>query len=96
MRMPRLPALACSLLLIIGCGESLEGITTLHVADLVALRSAEGASAIVLDANGVDFRTREGIIPGAVLLSSYAHYDVAKELPARKAARLVFYCADSH
>jgi len=96
MKIPRLPALACSLLLIIGCGESLEGMTALHVADLVALRSANEAAPIVLDANGADFRTREGIIPGAVLLSSYAHYDVAKELPARKDAHLVFYCADSH
>jgi hypothetical protein len=96
MRMSWLPALAFSPLLIIGCGESLEGITTLHVADLVALRSADEASPIVFDANGADFRTREGIIPGAVLLSSYAHYDVEKELPARKDARLVFYCADSH
>jgi rhodanese-related sulfurtransferase len=41
-------------------------------------------------------RAREGVIPGAVLLSSDNEYDVAKELPPRKDARLVFYCASIH
>src|SRR5439155_6416995 len=59
------------------------------------LGSNEGAVTL-LDANGSDFRTKEGVIPGAVLLSSYKAYDVERELPSRKDARLVFYCADSH
>jgi hypothetical protein len=70
--------------------------STVHVADVAALR-AEGPDAVTLvDANGADFRTREGVIPGAVLLSSYGGYDVAAELPPRNDARLVFYCANEH
>ena len=49
----------------------------------------------VLDANGEDFRKANGVIPGAVLLTNYAKYDVAKELPAAKDTQLVFYCANT-
>ena len=68
----------------------------IHVNDLVALRAAPNAAVTVLDANAPDFRAREGVIPGAVLLSSDNKYDVAKELPPQKDARLVFYCANIH
>ena len=46
-----------------------------------------------VDANGDGTRSHMGVIPGAVLLSDYRRYDVA-ELPADKATRLVFYCAN--
>ena len=36
------------------------------------------------------------VASGAALLTSYSKYDVTKELPSDKGARLVFYCADSH
>ena len=39
---------------------------------------------------------RAGVIPGAHLLTSDDKYDVAKELPRNKSAKLVFYCADLH
>ncbi len=73
-----------------------DGFKLIHVNDLVALRAAPSAAVTVLDANAPDFRAREGVIPGAVLLSSDNKYDVAKELPPRKDARLVFYCANIH
>ena len=80
-----------------GCGPPAdEGFTSIHTSDLVAMRNSNDGAVTVLDANGADFRTRQGTIPGAVLLSSYSKYDVERELPARKDARLVFYCADSH
>ncbi len=50
----------------------------------------------IYDANHPSTRERFGVIPGAHLLSSSGNYDVAKELPADKNARLVFYCTDSH
>lgn len=50
----------------------------------------------IVDANHDRFRAREGVIPGAVLLSTYDEYDAAKDLPATKDTALVFYCADSH
>ncbi len=49
----------------------------------------------VIDANGPDTRAKLGVIPGAHLLSHYANYDPAKELPADKSAILVFYCAST-
>jgi len=81
---------------IVACGASSEGFKVIHIDDLVALERAPDHPVTVLDANHDDFREREGIIPGAVLLSSYNKYDVGKELPPAKDARLVFYCADSH
>ena len=78
---------------LVACGRE-EGFRLIHVDDLVALQQSHDARLTVLDANGADFRAREGIIPGAVLLSNYKTYDVAKELPPRKDARLVFHCAN--
>ncbi len=46
-----------------------------------------------VDANGKETRSSQGIIPGAVLLTSSSQYDV-KELPANKDSKLVFYCAN--
>ena len=49
----------------------------------------------VVDANGESTRRNMGIIPGATLLTSYETYSV-HELPADKARKLVFYCANEH
>ena len=85
------------LLAVAACGPPVEeGFTSIRVNDLVAMRNSNDGAVTVLDANGTDFRTKNGTIPGAVLLSSYSKYDVEHELPAQKEAHLVFYCADSH
>ena len=44
------------------------------------------------DANSDETRGKLGVIPGAVLLSSYRDYDAAVELPGDKSTQLVFYC----
>lgn len=49
--------------------------------------------AIPVDANGKETRTNQGVIPGAVLLTSSSQYAVT-ELPADKSSKLVFYCAN--
>ncbi len=46
-----------------------------------------------VDANGKSTRDSQGVIPGAILLTSSGSYDV-KELPTDKANKLVFYCAN--
>src|SRR5438094_3558606 len=79
-----------------GCGTSDPGFKLIHVDDLVAMLGSNEGAVTLLDANGSDFRTKEGVIPGATLLSSYNSYDVEKELRAGKDARLGFDCADSH
>ncbi len=66
----------------------------IHVADLAALMAR--GNVMVFDANPPDVRAEEGVIPGAHLLPSASHYDVAKVLPAVKTTKLVFYCHNTH
>lgn len=55
---------------------------------------AKDKASKVFDANGADFRAKNGTIPGAVLLTSSSNYALS-ELPAKKDTSLVFYCANS-
>lgn len=64
----------------------------IHVNDLAGLRASHQQKVVVLDANYPPVRNHEGVIPGAVMLSSESRYDVTKELPHDKSAKLVFYC----
>lgn len=73
------------------CRADLSDLQVIEVAELVEW-SAGGANVTICDANNEDTRARYGVIPGAVLLSSYRDYDPAVELPADKGGRLVFYC----
>ena len=59
--------------------------------ELQSLLDAKKAQA--LDANNDATRSREGVVPGATLLSSYREYDLSV-LPSDKAMKLVFYCAN--
>jgi rhodanese-related sulfurtransferase len=52
-------------------------------------------TAQAVDANGVDTRKHEGVVPGAVLLTDSESYSLT-ELPTDKAKELVFYCANTH
>jgi rhodanese-related sulfurtransferase len=76
--------------------EGDSGFKTIHVTDLTAMRSKPGAKVVVYDANPPDVREEEGIIPGAHLLSSSGHYDVASTLPPDKNTPLVFYCHNTY
>ena len=64
---------------------------TATVAEVVKLQSDKSVS--IYDADTQEWRTKEGVIPGAKLLSDAMNYDPAKELPAAKDAKLIFYCA---
>lgn len=46
-----------------------------------------------VDANGDATRAKQGVIPGALLLTSSSGYALS-ELPSDRATRLVFYCAN--
>ncbi len=61
------------------------------VADVAAWTKVKKVTPI--DANGKETRSSQGVIPGAVLLTSSSQYDI-KELPADKDSKLVFYCAN--
>jgi hypothetical protein len=67
----------------------------MHVNELATLVAAKDSKLAIYDANPPDFRAKEGIVPGAKLLSSFNKYDVATELPAAKDSKLVFYCANT-
>jgi rhodanese-related sulfurtransferase len=76
--------------------EGPDQFQVIHVADLAKLMADPASKVQIFDANHPSTRERFGIIPGAHLLSSYDNYDAAKELPADKNIKIVFYCADSH
>jgi hypothetical protein len=68
----------------------------IRVNNLASLMNDPNSHVNIYDANGWGLRSTAGVIPGAHLLTSDDKYDVAKELPANKSAKLVFYCADLH
>jgi hypothetical protein len=76
--------------------EEADNFQIIHVAELAKLMADPASKVQIFDANHSSTRENFGIIPGAHLLSSSDNYDVAKELPADKNAKLVFYCADTH
>lgn len=63
----------------------------LSVPELAALRKT--GKPVIFDANSSEFRAKNGVIPGAKLLTGSATYEPARELPAARDASLVFYCA---
>ena len=58
-------------------------------------KRAQSKKATFVDANGSDTRDKWGVVPGAILLTSASEF-AATELPADKAQKLVFYCANTH
>ena len=68
----------------------------IRVDKLASLMADPNSHVNIYDANGWGLRSTAGVIPGAHLLSSDDKYDVAKELPPARNAKLVFYCADLH
>ena len=76
--------------------EDPDNFQIIHVKDLAKLMANPASKVQVYDANHPSTRDQFGVIPGAHLLSSSDGYDIAKELPADKNAKLVFYCADTH
>ena len=87
------PATALDLTNLLANHET-DSFKIIHANDLSAMM-AQG-DVTIFDANPPDVRTKEGVIPGAHLLDSSSHYDVAKELPSNKASKIVFYCHNTH
>jgi hypothetical protein len=74
--------------------DSKEKFRLIEVSDLESMQKDARTPVTVLDANEPEFREKNGVIPGARLLSAFDAYDVRKELPADKNAPLVFYCSN--
>ena len=95
--MNRLALLTLAALLVGGlacAAEPKEKFRLSEVPELESLQKDARAPVTVLDANDKEFREKNGVIPGAKLLSSFDKYDIQKELPANKDAPLVFYCSN--
>jgi len=84
-------ALWLGVLVLPGCRADFSGLETLDVAELIGLRGAQ-PDLVLCDANSDETRRRMGVIPGALLLSSYRDYDPHAELPGDASRKLVFYC----
>jgi hypothetical protein len=70
-----------------------DGFQIIHTDQLEHMLRQGKPQVHLYDANNDEFRKKEGIIPGAVLLEGH-DFDVQKVLPADKSATLVFYCSN--
>src|SRR4051812_10088480 len=75
-----------------GTENHAEAVKKVTVPELAKMTASKQAT--VLDANSNDFRAKNGVIPGAILLTSSSQFAVS-ELPANKDTKLVFYCANT-
>jgi rhodanese-related sulfurtransferase len=91
MKIRSLPFILFALAAFAGCRPDLSGLELVGV-DEVASWQTSRSDITLCDANNDDTRARFGVIPGALLLSSYRDYDAAAELPGEKQRTLVFYC----
>jgi rhodanese-related sulfurtransferase len=73
-------------------GEAVKEVSVKEVQQYV---QAKAANVAILDANNPTARKSAGVLPGAVLLSSYNQYALS-ELPTDKNTTLVFYCFNSY
>ncbi len=69
-----------------------DNVKSIDVPGLVALLAGRNSRMFVYDVDPASSREQMGVIPGAVVLSSWDNFDVATELPKDKNAKLVFYC----
>lgn len=77
----------------LACDGQEHAAKQMSVKDTAALATAKKAT--MVDANDSKTRTKYGVAPGAILLTSSSKYDPSKELPADKSGKLVFYCANT-
>ena len=75
--------------------QSLDTFRLIHIGDLKLLMDNSKSGLRLYDANVASTRDQYGVIPGAYLLDSDDHYNLAV-LPSDKNAPLVFYCANTH
>ena len=70
-------------------------INEISVKQVQQLIDSKAKNVVILDANNEDARKEAGVVPGAVLLTSYSKYALT-ELPKDKNTTLVFYCYNSY
>lgn len=72
-----------------------EPVKEVSVSEVQQYVSAKTPNVVIVDANNDEARKDAGVVPSAILLTSYNQYAI-NELPADKATTLVFYCYNSY
>ena len=72
-----------------------NAVKEISVQDVQKFVQAKAQNVAIVDANNDEARKDAGVVPGAILLSSYNQYAVT-ELPKDKNTTLVFYCYNSY
>ena len=77
-------------------GESKEmHVNEISVMEVKHFVDTKAKNVVILDANNSEARKDAGVVPGAILLTSYNQYSLS-ELPKDKNTTLVFYCYNSY
>ena len=71
--------------------EAKDNLPTMSVDDVEQAIAAK--QVVPVDCNGDKTRKKKGVVPGAILISDEEDFKES-ELPADKATKLVFYCAN--
>jgi rhodanese-related sulfurtransferase len=74
---------------------AIEQVRDVSVEDVQKYVQEKAANVAIVDANNDDARKSAGVVPGAILLTSYNQYAMT-ELPKDKNTTLVFYCYNSY
>ena len=84
-----------ALALFVGQATAGEPVKDISVQAVQKFVQDKPANVAILDANNDSARSFAGVVPGAILLSSYNEYTLT-ELPKDKTTTLVFYCYNSY
>ena len=88
-------AIALTFFASIGFAADETNVSEVSVAQVQQFVKTKAANVAILDANNDSARDFAGVVPGAILLSSYSEYALT-ELPKDKNTTLVFYCYNSY
>ncbi|MES2548020.1 MAG: rhodanese-like domain-containing protein [Pseudomonadota bacterium] len=79
----------------VGFAYASEAPKEISVKEVQQFVDSKAKNVAILDANNDNARTDAGVVPGAILLTSYNQYALT-ELPKDKNTTLVFYCYNTY
>ena len=79
----------------VGFAHASDALEEISVIEVQQSLDGKTKNMVILDANNDNARTDAGVVPGAILLTSYNQYALT-ELPKDKNTTLVFYCYNSY
>lgn len=74
---------------------AIEEVQEISVQEVQKIVQDKPANVAIIDVNNDDARKDAGVVPGAILLTSYNQFAIS-ELPKDKNTTLVFYCYNSY